>query len=90
MNSAPIGITVSEIKPQRNGADGGHYYLRGRGQIEPHGTVDVYVYFQTKELEKAFEASYKGKPVHLRSQRWEFLSAVGLSLWDVAEWTEAA
>lgn len=90
MNSAPIVITVDEIKPQRTGVDGGHYYVRGRGQAEPHGMVDVFVYFQTKELERAFEASHKGNPVRFHSQRWEFLPAVGLSLWDVAEWTETA
>ena len=81
-----ITLEVSNIKFLSNGSDGGHVYVRGRGEFRVHGEIDVYAHFENKLMEREFQDRYQGGSVRFSSSRWDFMKEIGLSLWDVDEW----
>ena len=81
-----LTLRLTGIKFLGTGMDGGHTYIRGKGSYDGEPAVDVYVHFATTELEDAFQSAFTGGDIEVRSPRWDVLPAIGLSLWEVAEW----
>lgn len=81
-----IKVQANNIKFLSTGSDGGHIYVRGKGEFEDYGIVDIYAYFSTKEMEKEFEQKFKVGTYEFVSTRWDFMKEIGLSLREVFEW----
>ena len=81
-----ITVHANNIKFLSNGSDGGHIYVRGEGEFEDYGIVDIYAHFATKEMEKDFEDKFKQGTFEFTSTRWDFMKEIGLSLWEVIDW----
>ena len=46
--ASAITVKANNIKFLSTGSDGGHIYVRGKGEFDRHGAIDTYVYFATK------------------------------------------
>ena len=84
--ASTITVRANDIKFLSTGADGGHIYVRGKGEFEDDGVVDVYAHFSSKEMEKEFKQKFKDGTYEFVSTRWDFMKEIGLSLWEVIEW----
>ncbi len=81
-----ITVQADNIKFLSTGADGGHIYVKGNGEFENHGIIDIYAHFSTKEMEKEFKQEFKDGTYEFVSTRWDFMREIGLSLWEVIQW----
>jgi hypothetical protein len=76
-------LHLSAVKILRTGADGGHLYIRGRGELPGHGECDVYAYFCSKDEERAFEGEFSGQSVVVEADPVEFTSGIGGSIGEI-------
>lgn len=81
-----IKVIASDISFLSTGNDGGHLYVRGKGVYKTFGVIDIYAHFSTKQKEQEFKREFKNGIVEFVSLRWDFISEIGLSLWEVTEW----
>ena len=79
-------LKLSNVKILRTGADGGHLYIRGRGQLPEHGECDVYAYFRSKEEERTFESQFSGQSVVVEADAVEFTRGIGGSVREIVSW----
>jgi hypothetical protein len=82
-------LHLSAVKILRTGADGGHLYIRGRGELSEHGECDVYVYFRSKEEERMFESQFSGQSVVVEANTVEFTRGIGGSVREIVSWSLA-
>ena len=81
-----ITARADNIEFRSSGSDGGHIYVRGRGEFGDYGIVYIYAHFANKEMEKEFKEKFKGGTYEFVSIRWDYMKEIGLSLWEVVEW----
>jgi hypothetical protein len=79
-------LQLSAVKILRTGTDGGHLYIRGRGELSSHGECDVYAYFRSKEDERIFESQFSGQSVILEADAVEFTRGLGGSVRKIVSW----
>ena len=79
-------LQLSAVKILRTGADGGHLYIRGRGELPAHGECDVYAYFRTKTEEQDFEQQFSGQSVVVEADAVEFTRGIGGSVREIVSW----
>jgi hypothetical protein len=79
-------LQLSAVKILRTGADGGHLYICGRGQLPSHGECDVYAYFRSKEEEHTFEQHFSGQGVVVEADAVEFTRGIGGSVREIVSW----
>jgi hypothetical protein len=82
----PTSLHLSEVRILRTGADGGHLYIRGRGDVPHHGECDVYAYFASKDEERSFERQFSGQPVVVEADAVEFTRGIGASVREILFW----
>jgi hypothetical protein len=79
-------VHLSEVKILRTGADGGHLYIKGRGEVPGQGECDIYAYFPSKQEEHEFERQFAGQPVVIEAQTLEFTRGIGGSVRQIVSW----
>jgi len=80
-------VYLAEVKILRTGADGGHLYIKGRGEVPGQGECDIYAYFASKQKEREFERLFTGQPVVIEGQTLEFTHGIGGSMRQIMAWT---
>jgi hypothetical protein len=83
VRSMSTSIHLSAVKIFRTGADGGHLYIRGRGELPQHGEGDFYAYFRSKEEERTFENPFSGQQVIVEAGVVEFTRGIGGSVREI-------
>ncbi len=79
-------LQLSAVKILRTGADGGHLYVSGRGELPDQGACDVYVFFRTKDEERIFEHQFSGQSVVIETDSVEFAPSVGGVVREMVSW----
>jgi len=79
-------LHLSAVKILRTGADGGHLYIRGRGELPEHGECDVYAYFPSRDEERRFESRFSGQSVVVEADAVEFTRGIGGSVREIVSW----
>jgi len=79
-------IQLFAVKVLPTGADGGHIYIRGRGELSDYGECDVYAYFCSKEEERTFERQFSGQSVVIQADAVEFTPGIGGSVREILSW----
>jgi hypothetical protein len=79
-------LKLSEVKILRTGADGGHLYICGRGELPDHGECEVCAFFRTKIDEQDFERQFCGQSVVVDADAIEFTHGIGGSIREIVSW----
>jgi len=79
-------VHLSAVKILRNGADGGHLYIRGRGEVPGEGDSDIFAYFKTKEEERNFERQFAGQSVVVEAPSLELTRGMGGTVREIISW----
>jgi len=79
-------IHLSAVRFLLTGADGGHLYIRGRGEVPEQGECDIYAYFRSKEEERDFERQFSGQPLTIEADSVEFTRGIGGSIREIRSW----
>jgi hypothetical protein len=80
-------VHLSGVKILRTGADGGHLYLKGRGEVPGEGDSDIFAYFKTKEAEHDFERQFSGQSVVVEAPALEFTRGMGGAVREILSWS---
>jgi hypothetical protein len=70
-------VHLSAVRILRTGADGGHLYIRGRGEVPGEGDSDIFAYFKTKKEERDFERQFVGQSIVVEAPAIEFTRGMG-------------
>ena len=70
----------------KTGVDGGHLYIKGRGEAGGEGECDIYAHFRTKKEEREFESQFNGQDVVIVAESLEFTRGVGGSVNEILSW----
>ena len=79
-------VRLTQVKILRNGADGGHLYVKGRGEVPGEGEQDIYAYFDSKEEERDFEHQFTGQPVVIDGDSLEFTPSHSTAIQHIISW----
>ena len=79
-------VHLSAVKILRTGADGGHLYIRGRGEVPSHGEQDIYAYFKSKEDERDFERQFTSQSVIVEASSLDFAPSHATAIRDMISW----
>ena len=79
-------LQLSDVKILRTGAEGGHLYIRGRGELPDHGDCEIYAYFRTKTEEQDFERQFSGQSVIVEADAVDFTRGIGGSVREIVSW----
>ena len=79
-------IHLSAVKTLETGFDGGHLYIRGRGEVPGQGECDIYAHFRTKKGEAEFERQFAGQDVVIVAEALEFTRGIGGSVRKILSW----
>jgi hypothetical protein len=79
-------VHLSAVKILHTGADGGHLYIRGRGEVPGEGETDIYAYFSSKEEERDFERQFTGQLVVVEARSLEFTRGQGGAVREIISW----
>jgi hypothetical protein len=81
-----IPIYLSAVKTLETGMDGGHLYIKGRGDVPGQGECDIYAHFRTKKEEREFESQFNGQNVVIVAESLEFTRGIGGSVNKILSW----
>jgi hypothetical protein len=79
-------IHLSGVKILSTGADGGHLYIRGRGEVPGQGEQDIYAYFNSKEEERDFERQFTSQSVIVEASSLEFAPSHSAAIRGLISW----
>jgi hypothetical protein len=63
-------LHLSAVKILRTGADGGHLYIKGCGEVPGEGECDIFAYFHSKKPSAILSASFLVNPLLSRRILW--------------------
>ena len=79
-------LHLSAVKILRTGADGGHLYIKGCGEVPGEGECDIFAYFHSKEAERDFERQFSGQSVIIEEDSLAFTRGMGGSVREILSW----
>jgi hypothetical protein len=79
-------VRLSQVTILRNGADGGHLYIKGRGDVPNEGEQDIYAYFNSKEEERDFDRQFEGQAVVIDGDSLEFTRSHSTAIRRIISW----
>ena len=79
-------VHLSAVKILRTGADGGHLYLKGRGEVPGEGEQDIYAYFKSKEEERDFEQQFTSQSVIVEASSFDTAPSHATAIRHIISW----
>ena len=79
-------IRLTHVKLLGTGIDGGHTYIKGRGDVPGIGEQDIYAYFKTTQEEDDFERQFSGQSVVIDGDSLEFTPSHSTAIRQIVSW----
>ena len=79
-------VRLTQVTLLGTGIDGGHTYIKGRGDVPGEGEQDIYAYFDSKEVERDFESKFAGQSVVIDGDSLEFTPSHSTAIRHIISW----
>ena len=79
-------IHLTQVSVLATGIDGGHTYIKGRGDVPGEGEQDIYAYFKSAEEEVDFERRFAGQPLVIEGDSLEVTPSHSAAIRCIISW----